>query len=128
MNEKIETTKKFIKTHFTQEIENITIVTENQILRLLNELSAIRNAESDESEQTTKIKLQLEYSMTLRRALNPLKMITSLLLAITDPNIEEITRKISILYGFGNENIGNISQSFSAIFQRFFTHKFSDFS
>lgn len=103
LNEKINTTKMFIKTHFTQEIENITIVTENQIFRMLN-LSA-----NDENER-----IQLKHAMAIHRAMNPIKIVTSLLLIIADPNVEEITKNISILYGFGNENFRNTSQSFTA--------------
>lgn len=47
LGEKMNATKKLIKTHFTQKIENITLESENRVFRLLNELTAMQN-ESDE--------------------------------------------------------------------------------
>lgn len=115
MNEKINAIKKFIKTYFTEESENIAIVTANQFLRLLNEFSAIQK---DENARTVKIKLELEYSMGLHLAMNPLKMTVRLLSIIADPNVYEITRRISSSYHFRHENINeniNTSHSISAI-------------
>lgn len=116
LDAKIIATKLFIKTHFTEEIESITNTTENQIVRLLDELSTIQNAGSSESEQTMKIKLELEQSMARHRGLKPLKMVASLLSIIADPNVDEITKKVSHFYRFGpaNESDEDTSQAFTA--------------
>lgn len=116
LDAKIIATKLFIKTHFTEEIESITNTTENQIVRLLDELSTIQNAEGSESEQTVKIKLELKQSMARHRGLKPLKMVASLLSVIADPNVDEITKKVSHFYRFGpaNESDEDTSQAFTA--------------